>query len=135
MREWIIDQGYITHDELEEMEKEDRKEVEEIRKQAWQAYIGPIQKETRAVAKIIDQLISTSSHAEELIQIKNRLVNNPNPLRRDIQIAIHEILTLIRDEQLPATQDLIRWREDHEQVNAARYSSHLYSQSDQSALA
>lgn len=134
LRQWIIDQEIISPDELDEIEKEDRKEVEEIRKQAWQAYISPIQKETREAAKIIDQLISTSTHAEDLIQIKNRLVKNPNPLRRDIQITIREILTLVRGEHLPAIQELTKWLRDMEPVNSSRYGTHLYSQSDQSAL-
>jgi len=134
LRQLILDLGIASSEEMDEFEKEDRKGVEEIRKQAWHDYVTPIQKETREVSRIIDQMISTSAHAERLIEIKNRLVSNQNPLRRDIQSAIHETLMLVRDEQLPAAKDLIQWREDHKQVNEDRYSSQLYSQSEKSAL-
>jgi len=48
--------------------------------------------------------------------------------------AIHEVLTLVRDEPLPDKQSLIDWKKGQEPANYDRYSSHLYSQSDLSAL-
>ncbi len=134
LRLWMIEEGLISTQELEKLENEDRKEVEEDRKTAWRAYLAPIQREVREVASIIDRLIPGSAHAQELIEVKNRLVNSQSPLRRDIMAAIHEVLTLVRDEPLPDKQSLIDWKKGQEPANYDRYSSHLYSQSDLSAL-
>ncbi len=50
-REWILAQGYITSDELDQLEKEDQRSVEEDRKRAWEAYMNPILSERSQVAR------------------------------------------------------------------------------------
>jgi pyruvate/2-oxoglutarate/acetoin dehydrogenase E1 component/TPP-dependent pyruvate/acetoin dehydrogenase alpha subunit len=133
-REWILAQGYITSDELERLEKEDKQSVEQEHKLAWDAYINPIQNERSQVAGLIDQLIIDSSHKAALGQIKDKLINIPVPFRRDTMSTVLEVLTEVRDEQLPAKQALIGWKNAQVPVNQDRFSSHLYSQSNESAL-
>jgi pyruvate/2-oxoglutarate/acetoin dehydrogenase E1 component/TPP-dependent pyruvate/acetoin dehydrogenase alpha subunit len=133
-REWIEAQGIADPKELDEMEAEDRRQVEEIRKQAWQAYLAPIQEERRHVAGLIDQIVENSPQSHELSQIRSKLMGIPNPLRRDIMSAVLAILTAVRQEQNSATQALIAWKKAQETVNEDRYSSHLYSQSTESPL-
>ncbi len=133
-REWIEAQGIATPEALDKMEADDRREVEEIRKQAWQAYITPIEDERRQVAGMIDQMAANSAHAEELGQIKSKLLRVPNPLRRDNMVAIHAALTAVRQEQNPAKDALIAWKAAQEPINEERYGSHLYSQSAESPL-
>ncbi len=133
-RQWILEQQITTPQELDEYEAEDRQLVEEIRKAAWKAYIKPIQEERKTVAKLIDQIATGSAHSTELTQIKTGMMQNPNPLRREIMAAIQEALLTVRNETMPAKQELITWRGTQEQVNEDRYSSYLYSQSAESAL-
>jgi pyruvate/2-oxoglutarate/acetoin dehydrogenase E1 component/TPP-dependent pyruvate/acetoin dehydrogenase alpha subunit len=134
-REWIEAQGIATPEALDGFEAEDRRQVEAIRKQAWQAYITPIEDERRQVAGLIDQLAGSSRHAAEgLNQVKGKLLSNPNPLRRDTMAAIHAALTTVRQEQNPAKDALIAWKNAQEPVNEDRYGSHLYSQSAESPL-
>ena len=133
-REWILNQGYSTADELERFEKEDQHSVEEDRKRAWEAYMNPIQSERTQVVGFIDQLSASSVQKTELGQIKEKLVNIPTPFRRDIMSAAMDALTAIHDEQLPARQSLIDWKNSQDAINQDRFGSHLYSQSDKSAL-
>jgi pyruvate/2-oxoglutarate/acetoin dehydrogenase E1 component len=133
-REWIEAQGIAEPKELDEMEAEDRRQVEEIRKQAWQAYLAPIQEERRHVAGLIDQIAERSSNSQDLNQIRGKLMGIPNPLRRDIMAAVHATLTAVRQEQNPAKEALVSWKLDQEPINEDRYSSHLYSQSAESPL-
>lgn len=133
-REWILAQGYITSDELDQFEKEDQRSVEEDRKHAWEAYMSPILSERSQVADLIDKLITGSSHQAALGQIKDKLINIPVPFRRDIMSAISEVLIEVRDEPLPAKQLLVKWKNDQEPINEERYGSHLYSQSAESAM-
>ena len=133
-REWIIDQGYCTDAELAQFEKEDQRSVEEERKKAWEAYINPIESERSYVTSLIDQLITTSSHKAELAHIKETLSNKPTPWRRDIMATVMDALLEVRDEQLPAKQTLIEWKNAEDARYRERFGSHLYSQSKDSAL-
>ena len=133
-REWILAQGYITSDELDKLEKEDQRSVEEDRKRAWEAYMNPILSERSQVVDLINQLMIGSSHQSALGQIKDKLVNIPVPFRRDIMSAISDVLTEVRDEPLPAKLLLLKWKKDQEPINEARYEAYLYSQSAESAM-
>jgi 2-oxoisovalerate dehydrogenase E1 component len=133
-REWILAQRFITEDELNKLEKEDQRSVEEDRKRAWEAYMNPILTERSHVTGLIDQIAAGSSHMNDLEPIKEKLANIQVPFRRDIMAAIIEVLLVVHDEPSDARQSLIDWRNAQEPINQQRFSSHLYSQSQQSAL-
>src|SRR4030043_84967 len=133
-RQWILAQGYITSAELDRLEKEDQYSVEEDRKQAWDAYINSILSERSQVAGLIDQRAASSYHKADLEQIKANLINIPVPFRRDILSATMDVLTEERGEQSPIKQQLIDWKNSQDTLNQARFGSHLYSQSSESAL-
>jgi 2-oxoisovalerate dehydrogenase E1 component len=133
-RQWILSQGYITTDELDKLEQEDHNSVEEDRKRAWESYFNPIDSERSHVVSLIDQIMLSSSHKTELSEIKDKLVNISVPFRRNILAAISDVLIEVRDEQIPAKQALVEWRHAQNPVFEDRYSTHLYSQSAESAL-
>ncbi|MEJ2302429.1 MAG: thiamine pyrophosphate-dependent enzyme [Anaerolineales bacterium] len=133
-RQHILEQGLVSEEELIEMEREDQDTVEEIRKTAWEAYITPIRQERQEVADMITEIATSASKSDELDEIKTRLMNILNPLRRDIMAAVEEALIAVRNEEIPAKYTLMDWKIEQEEVNEERYSSHLYSQTPQSAL-
>jgi pyruvate/2-oxoglutarate/acetoin dehydrogenase E1 component/TPP-dependent pyruvate/acetoin dehydrogenase alpha subunit len=133
-RQHILEQGLVSEEELIEMEREDQDTVEEIRKTAWEAYITPIRQERQEVADMITEIATSASKSDELNEIKTRLMNILNPLRRDIMAAVEEALIAVRNEEIPAKYTLMDWKIEQEEVNEERYSSHLYSQTPQSAL-
>ncbi len=108
--------------------------MQEDQKRAWDAYINPILIERSNVVGIIDQIISSSAHKTELGQIKDKLINIPDPFRRDIMSAIKDVLIEVRDEEIHAKHLLIDWRNSQDGINQDRYGSHLHSQSVESAL-
>jgi TPP-dependent pyruvate/acetoin dehydrogenase alpha subunit len=69
-REWIIGQNYLKSEELDRLENEDQRSVEEDRKRAWEAYINPILSERSQVIGLIDKLIQVSKHKADLGEIK-----------------------------------------------------------------
>ena len=133
-REWILAQGYITAEELDKLEKEEQRSVEQDRKRAWEAYMNPILDERTHVTGLIDQIAASSSYKAALEQIKDQLLNKQVPFRRDIMAAIMDVLTEVHDEPSPARQSLIDWRNAQEPINQRRFGSHIYSQSQESAL-
>lgn len=133
-REWIIAHAVATQDELEKIEREEKRSAESSRKKAWEAYAKPIQRDLYEVADLLETVAAASAHETELTQLKLRLLGLQTPYRRDLMVAIREALLILRDENLPAKKILIDWKKKLEPLQTDRYSSHLYSQSPQSAL-
>jgi pyruvate/2-oxoglutarate/acetoin dehydrogenase E1 component/TPP-dependent pyruvate/acetoin dehydrogenase alpha subunit len=134
MREWMVAQGVTKPDQLKQIEEEDQRLVEDTREKAWQAYITPILEERRKAITLFTGLSNGSAHATELDQVQQRLLGIQNLLRRDILSAVREALFIVRDENLPGKEALLEWRTHQLALSEERYSSHLYSQSAESAL-
>jgi pyruvate/2-oxoglutarate/acetoin dehydrogenase E1 component/TPP-dependent pyruvate/acetoin dehydrogenase alpha subunit len=133
-RQWIIDNELANSQELDLIEEKERDLVEEIRREAWGAYITPINEERAEVAQLIEELAKGSNHAHQLEEIRTSLLSIPTPFRRDAMSAALKALTIVRDEPLSTKDKLLQWKATQLAENEERYSSHIYSQSPQSAL-
>ena len=131
MREWLILNELSTEDDLQALESEVKKEVKLAKEIAWTKYITPIKdKVNEAVA------IATKGLEEALLNTTNKilseLVNNREPLKRNIFRTLHVLL-----EQKPnhpnkkAIQDFIVSYFNHQQPY---YSKYLYDESQKSTL-
>ncbi len=127
MRAWMIESRVATEPELGEAETSERDAVEGIRKAAWDAFLSPILAERVHVMDMLDEIATSSSHASELADVKERLAALPSVARRDIHAAAHEALRILRDESHPSKQVLIQWKKEQDVVNEERYGSHVMS--------
>ena len=135
MREWIIDQRIAPAAELDQIERNARNLVENIRTKAWKAFTLPMHQERQEVMQMIQALAAASGVAQTtLAQVQQSLAAKQNPLRRDILTAVHEALIAARHGDSPARRKLIQWNETQLKLNRARVSSHLHNESGQSAL-
>jgi 2-oxoisovalerate dehydrogenase E1 component len=133
-REWILEQRIAAPEELDQIEAEAHREVEEARKRAWSAYLSPIQDDRQEVIQMIDRIATSSKETTRLTEIKNVLTSIPTPLRRDIMAAIRDVLIAVRYEEIPARDSLVAWKEELQSQGEDRYSSHLFSTTKESAL-
>jgi pyruvate/2-oxoglutarate/acetoin dehydrogenase E1 component/TPP-dependent pyruvate/acetoin dehydrogenase alpha subunit len=134
LRQRLLDQGAVQSGELERLEEAERREVEAARKRAWEAYLDPILGEREEAARLMEALAGASQEAGEIGVSRQRLLNVPTPLRRDILAAVHAALASARFDNTPARQALVEWKRRQEAANLERYGSHLYSRSAESAL-
>ncbi len=134
MREWIIAQRIASEGELDQIDRNARKLVENFRVKAWKAFTLPLHKERQEVADIIQALEPVAANREKLAQIRQGLMAKQTPQRRDVMTAVHRALMALKDEELPQKRRLMAWREAQRPLNEDRFSSHLFSQSAQSAL-
>jgi 2-oxoisovalerate dehydrogenase E1 component len=126
-REWVLDNGIAGEADLARAEEEERQGVEEARKQAWEAYQTPLLRER---AEVLDLLVRTSresNHADKLEQIRERLAEIPDPIRRDLASAVHESLVLTRDEAPSVRQKSLKWVHTLETQQEDRYAAFLTS--------
>jgi len=133
-RAWILEQNLATAEELDALEQEARQAVEAARRRAWTAFTGPILAERKEAVSLIQALEASSSQAQALRRVRERLAGAPSPLRRDIHAAVHQALVLARAEESGPRRSLIAWKKEQEVLARQRYSSHLYLQSGKSAL-
>ncbi|MBT1695843.1 transketolase [Fulvivirgaceae bacterium PWU4] len=135
MREWIIDEVMVLPEEVDQVEKEAKQSAKQARDRAWKAFTEDIKKDQHAVTQILEQAEKESARASEIEEIRIELIKSINPTRLDTMKAAKKALRVLRyEEQLESRAALIRWIEKAEIDNHSRYSSHLYSESDESAL-
>lgn len=137
MREWIIDNKIAPPGELDNIERNAEKLVENFRVKAWQSYSRPIYNEREEVVELLHEIQVSSVHSEGVAAISRKLKSKEAPLRRDIMEAVHAALTLTRfeprDENTPIGR-LLSWKSEQDKINGERYSSHLYSTSPESPM-
>lgn len=131
MREWIIEQGISTPDEVNNLEKEAKAVAKAAKEAAWKAFNQDIQHEQSSLEKILEELTSEDPAIEDiLLELKKTI----NPVRLDAMKAARKATRLLRESSSSAKQTLVAWIREVETANIDRFSSYLYSQSEWSAL-
>jgi pyruvate/2-oxoglutarate/acetoin dehydrogenase E1 component/TPP-dependent pyruvate/acetoin dehydrogenase alpha subunit len=134
-RQWILENGFAGEEELEAIESKARETAREARNAAWKAYRKPIEQEIKQVQKFLQQASSESNfHTAEFKTMLAELEKIYNPIRRDSVGIIRKALRLLTSENIPARADMNEWLKVQLQHNKERYSSHLYSESEDSPL-
>ena len=131
-RAWIIEQGLSSADDLDKFEEEDRDFVRTARDAAWKAYQAPIDAERAELDTILRSMDAGAS--EKIDGIRRELAKRRDPLRRDLAAAVHAGVVALRN-QPNAAEPLLAWTRVQERAMDDRYHSHLYSQSDEAAIA
>lgn len=134
MREWIISDVLILPEELDAIEKEAKLSAKQARDLAWKAFTADIKKDQNYIAKLLIQAEAESKHGAVLEEIKLELIKAINPTRLDTMRAAKKALRVLREENTQQRAALIQWIQSAEADNYDRYSSHLHSQSIDSAL-
>lgn len=134
MREWMVAKDVATDDEIDAWEKEDRRKVEKARETAWEAFQQPIRAEQAEVVKLLGELSEQSANGLKIEEVKTELLGKPFVQRRNIYAALHDALLITHGEDLPTRQSLVVWKQEQDPLNENRFSSHLYSETDDSAL-
>lgn len=133
-RNWILQNGYATDEELEQIEIEAKETAHSARNQAWQAYRKELDKEYLETIQLLQDAMRSSAHANELSNIILELSKTYLPVRRDMVSSIRKALRLLGREDNPAKDALKASLQNSLKDNAQRFSTHLYSDSADSPL-
>ena len=134
MREWILSSAIAAEEELNKIEADAKLRAREAKNNAWKAFNVPIQNELRFVIQLFDELSSSSAHRENILSLKNELKAFIDPTRKEIISIAKKVLWLVQGEETVARRKISSWINEQATVNAERYDSHLYSESEFSAL-
>lgn len=133
-KEWIIKEEIATEEELEELDKEARDEVQKEQKKAWQSFQEPIVNEKNQVLDLIAQAVEEHPELDKLNEYKSNLTRKTKSLRRDVLSIARRTLLELRGSHSNAKKKLIQWLDEQKTLNADRYHSHLYSETKYSPL-
>lgn len=133
MREWILENALGDEEELEEVERNAKRQVKEEKDEAWQKYIQPIIQQVRRTAELIEAMaVAIPAESTSLRKLVSLLTSNREPLRREVMRTLHDALQLAGDHEAAF------WTRDYYNEliaqSKALYNSHLYNEGPKSAL-
>ncbi len=134
MREWILESEFANKAELEKIEEDAKKFVNESKKKAWDDFIRPIKIQVTELNALLDELATNSKQAVFINKLKSDFQAGIDPTRRDILSTARRALRIVRTESNLAKTKLTQWVEGYKQTNRRAYSSHLHSESNESAM-
>jgi 2-oxoisovalerate dehydrogenase E1 component len=130
MREWIIETRIATAGELDQIERNAKKLVENTKVKAWKSFTRPFFGERDEALALIEAMELRSANAVELADLRQQLVAKQTPYRRDILTAVHRSLLLTRSEPSLERQQLVTWRHQQIKLNNQRIGSDLLEEED-----
>lgn len=138
-KQWIVKNKYATQKELEEVEEKAAKDAKAAKNDAWKKYTAPIKAERDALVKIIDNrsCVCKREHIDKVGLITEELRKIPNPIRKDNMSSVKRILRHVCTDCSIRKQlqtDLSKWMDENYEKATDLYSTHLYSETDRSAL-
>jgi pyruvate/2-oxoglutarate/acetoin dehydrogenase E1 component/TPP-dependent pyruvate/acetoin dehydrogenase alpha subunit len=134
MREWMIATNIATDQELQEIEKDIKKQVRDGKKAAWEAHMAPVKNKVKDVLPVLQRAAESSKNKSFILQLKKELQENREALKKDILVASRKALRYMRGESSPAKQELIQFIDKYTEEVRPQYSSHLHSTSKYNAL-
>ncbi len=134
MRDWIIGDVHILQEEVDAIEKEAKASARQAKERAWKAFTSDVRKDQLRVTEILEKAVKQGERGAEILDLKNDLLRSINPTRLETMKAARRTIRLLIRDDIEAKQELLEWLRNAEADNFDRYSSHLYSASDESAL-
>jgi pyruvate/2-oxoglutarate/acetoin dehydrogenase E1 component/TPP-dependent pyruvate/acetoin dehydrogenase alpha subunit len=138
MKNWILDNNIATAEEVETIEIKAKTRTKQARKNAWNNYQKPINQLKDEFLKLVDVTTCGCAKTDKIEKIKKDLSKVGEPIRKDIISSAKKILRLICDSCSNPENSLkinvTKWLETQNAINQDRFSSHLYSESELSAL-
>jgi pyruvate/2-oxoglutarate/acetoin dehydrogenase E1 component len=133
MKEWLIENGLVSHAEVEEMQSQAKDLAKQARDTAWSQYIQPIKEQvSKAVALLTELSQSLPHYATSLQTIATGLQASRDPLRREVLKALYQTIELTGSD--PQTFAIKDFYNDLLQENQRLYNSYLYDFGPKSAL-
>ena len=128
MRQWLIDNNLATESDLDALDSSCKKEVLEGKKAAWNAFIAPFKAEQNELCALLNELAQNSRQKVFIEKYSNDLASIKEPIRKDILSTARKAVRLLIGESGQAT--LAQWIQSYTAKIQPKYSSHLFSESE-----
>src|SRR5690606_10462713 len=134
IRKGMLSNNIATEETLETLEKDIKKQVNEGKRTAWNAFIQPIQQEQQQAIQLLNALANSSDNHAFINKITQELASLKEPIRKDIATTCRKALRYVVSEHSNEKMALQQWLDAYFKTIQPKYSSHLYSESSKAAL-
>lgn len=134
MREWILSKELATEEELNEIEANAKKRARDAKKAAWSYFLEPIKHDLSAFLDLAKKAAAVSKQKSFIDKELNELSATPDALRKEIFTTARKVLRYLKNESSQEKNNLTNWLNSKANEHKDLFNSHLYSQSEQSAL-
>lgn len=134
MREWILSNSIATEEELKAIEADAKKQVRNSKKAAWESFLKPMKESKEQLVSLLENLANSSNNKVFITKLKDDLNKQTDPLKKDIIVVARRALRYVIHENTTEKTALQQWVSKYYKSTESDYSSHLYSETKQSAL-
>lgn len=134
MREWILEEGFATEEELATLEKEAKQSAKSSKDKAWKSYTADVKKDVDEVIALIEKAGLSSIKKPEIDSIVGELKRELNAEKSHVIRSAKKALRSLKGESSSDKQSLASWLESKLAEYAYQYNSKLYSESESAAL-
>lgn len=127
-RNWLIDQGLATEEELLKIDKDLKKKVRDGKKAAWEAFLQPIKDERKKLIDTLDIIIASSSNSSFITPLREKLLENKEPLKSDLLSTARKALRYTIGETFESKHKIADWIDNYIALIQPQYSGHLYNE-------
>ncbi len=136
MRQWILKNQIAQAEELDEIENQAKIRAKEARKNAWKNYSMPLRQKRDELLKLLAHDCPCAKK-QKIEAIRDELKRTGEPIRKDIYGAARQTIRHLCDCEVNGTKlkTIIReWLIKELADSRRQYSSHLYSETEWSAI-
>ncbi|WP_242206227.1 alpha-ketoacid dehydrogenase subunit alpha/beta [Aestuariivivens insulae] len=134
MREWIIESDIATNEALLDLERAIKKEVREIKAKTWNVFLDPIKKDQKELITLLKSLVGVSANGVFISKLMEDLEKIHEPTRKDVMSTSRKALRFTLGETSNEKNNLANWIDRVMAETQPKFSSHLYSETDSSAI-
>ncbi len=127
-REWVIENGISTEQELKNLEREIKQKVRAAKKEAWAEFLKPHIDAKKQLVSLLEGVAYKSPNRTFISKVKNDLIAIEEPLKKDLASKARTALRYLLGEATQEKQELQKWIATFLDITYPKYSSHLYSE-------
>ena len=131
-RNWIINNNISNEDELFEIEKDIKTKVKLAKIKAWNDFLNPIKKSAIELSSLLKNVTQFSSNKPFLQKEIKKLDSFKEPIKKDVFSIARNCLKYLVFDNNSAKNDLIKWINNYSEIEQPKFSSLLYSESQNS---
>ncbi|HEX8268408.1 MAG TPA: thiamine pyrophosphate-dependent enzyme [Flavobacterium sp.] len=129
MRNWMLSFNLATAEELDEIESTAKRDVLEGKKAAWLAVTEPVKNEQKELISLLEEISGPSENRVFIQKYISDLNSVKEPIRKDLLVVARKVLRMVVKEN--GRSKVGSWISDYIEKIQPKFSSHLFSESDQ----
>ncbi|EAR01472.1 thiamine pyrophosphate-dependent enzyme [Maribacter sp. HTCC2170] len=127
-REWILDSGISTEDELIQLERDVRIKVRTAKKEAWAEFLREHKVMKKTLIGLLNNVATKSANKRFIAKLKNDLIAIEEPVKKDLAVISRKALRYVIGEDSNEKTALINWVNQFLDNMKPKFSRHLYSE-------